>query len=74
MAEASGERAAKLELISNFCLQNGFDLSETIAVGDGGNDLEIFKNTKGVLLGDNAELLPVAWKQIHNLSELVDII
>ncbi|HTH92945.1 MAG TPA: HAD-IB family phosphatase [Candidatus Paceibacterota bacterium] len=73
--EDSGhERDAKLSLLKQYCDTNGYTLSEVICVGDGGNDLEIFKNAKGVLLGDNKDLAPIAWKQIHSLSELNDLL
>ncbi len=69
--EDSGhEREAKLLMLKEFCLKNDYALSEVITVADGGNDTEVFKITKGVLLGNNKELLPLAWKQIQNLSEL----
>jgi len=68
------ERDAKLLLLKEFCLKNDYELAEVIAVGDGGNDSEIFKVTKGVLLGSNKELAPLAWKQIDNLSELNDLL
>jgi len=64
------ERDAKILLLQEFCLKNDYELSEVIAVGDGGNDMGIFKVAKGVLLGKNKELASLAWKQIQNLSEL----
>jgi HAD superfamily phosphoserine phosphatase-like hydrolase len=73
--EDSGhERDAKLLLLTEYCLKNGYELADVITVADGGNDTELFKVTKGVLLGDNKELQPLAWKQIGNLSELGDIL
>ncbi len=73
--EDSGhEREAKLLLLKEFCLKNRYELSDVITVADGGNDTELFQWTKGVVLGDNKELKPLAWKQINSLSELRDII
>jgi HAD superfamily phosphoserine phosphatase-like hydrolase len=68
------EREAKLLLLQEFCLKHGYDISEVIEVADGGNDTELFKVTKGVLLGHNAELEPLAWKQIDSLADLATII
>ena len=69
--EDSGhERDAKVFLLKDFCAKNNYELSNVIAVGDGGNDAEIFKVIKGILVGNNKELAPLAWKQINNLSEL----
>ncbi|MES2225146.1 MAG: HAD-IB family phosphatase [Patescibacteria group bacterium] len=64
------ERDAKVLLLTEFCLKNDYELSEVIAVADGGNDTEVFKLTKGIVLGNNKELAPLAWKQIESLSEL----
>lgn len=72
--QCDGEREAKLLLLKEFCLKNDYELSEVIAVADGGNDTEIFKVTKGVLLGHNKELEPLAWKQIDTLADLAHII
>jgi phosphoserine phosphatase len=73
--EHSGhERDVKRSLLESFCSKHGYQLSEVITVGDGGNDLELFKVTKGILLGNNKELAPIAWKQIDSLSELSDLL
>ena len=68
------EREAKLLLLKEFCLKNGYELADAITVADGGNDTELFQWTKGVMLGDNKELAPLCWKQINSLSELREII
>jgi phosphoserine phosphatase len=62
------ERDAKLLLLKEYCLKNGFDIEDCIAVADGGNDKEIFIHAKGILLGENAELAPLAWKQVDQLK------
>jgi HAD superfamily phosphoserine phosphatase-like hydrolase len=64
------ERDAKLLLLKEYCLKNGYDIEGSIAVGNGGNEKEIFIQAKGILLGDNKELLPLAWKQVNSLSEV----
>ena len=64
------EREAKLELLKRFCLQEGYELSEVISIGDGGNDVEIFTHTKGILLGNNKDFESLAWKKIEDLSEI----
>lgn len=74
LEDMGDERPAKLKLFEELCKENHIDPTEAIMVGDGGNDLGIFKVAKGILLGDNAELAPFAWKQIHTLSELENII
>lgn len=72
--DSDHESNAKLLLLKDFCTQHQYDISEVIAVADGGNDVEIFKVAKGILFGQNKELAPLAWKQIDNLSELSEII
>jgi phosphoserine phosphatase len=70
IAETGHERDAKLSLLQEYCLKNDYKLSEVIAVGDGGNDMEIFKAAKGVLIGNNKELTLLAWQHITDLLEL----
>ncbi len=67
------ERSAKMKLLKNYCDQKGYTLDMVIAIGDGGNDLEIFENVKGILIGENTELSNVAWKKVSKLSEIPDL-
>lgn len=64
------EGPAKLKLLQEYCDQKQIAMNDVITVGDGGNEREIFQVTKGILLGDNKELIPFAWKQVENLSEV----
>jgi HAD superfamily phosphoserine phosphatase-like hydrolase len=64
------EREAKLLLLKEFCLKNDYALEEVVAVADGGNDTDIFKVTKGILLGNNKELAALAKENIESLSDL----
>jgi HAD superfamily phosphoserine phosphatase-like hydrolase len=68
------ERDAKLTLLKKYCEMNNYEIEDVIAVGDGGNDKELFITSKGVLLGHNEELKLLAWQQIETLSELKEII
>jgi hydroxymethylpyrimidine pyrophosphatase-like HAD family hydrolase len=44
-------------------------------VGDGGNDLEIFKRTKkAIQIGNYEPLKEFAWKRVENLSEIKELI
>jgi HAD superfamily phosphoserine phosphatase-like hydrolase len=70
ITDSGHERDAKLTALKRYCEKHNYVLSEVIAVGDGGNDLEIFKFVKGILLCDNVSLMPLAWKHITTLSEL----
>lgn len=65
------EGPAKIKLVS----EAGIDLSEnTISVGDGGNEKELFELTTGILIGDNQTLLPLAKMKVSNLTEVLDLI
>ncbi len=68
------ERDGKLKLVGDFCEKHGVDIKEIICVEDGGNGLELFKHAKGILLGDNKELAPYAWKQVESLSEIPELL
>jgi HAD superfamily phosphoserine phosphatase-like hydrolase len=69
-----GERDGKLHFLESYCNEKGIDPREVYCVGDGGNDLELFKHAKGILLGNNEELKPFAWKEVENLEEIDSII
>jgi HAD superfamily phosphoserine phosphatase-like hydrolase len=64
------EGPAKVDLSQNYCVTNNFDLSQAFVVGDGGNELDLFKLAKGILIGNNEKLKPLAWKQVESLSEI----
>lgn len=65
------EGPAKIKLIQ----EAGIELSEdTISVGDGGNEKELFEIIKGILIGNNQTLLPLAWKRVDSLTEAADLL
>lgn len=73
--DQSDERHAKLKAFEEICLEFGVDPEDTLAVGDGGNDLEIFKRTKkGIQIGDYEPLKEFAWKRVENLSEIKELL
>ncbi len=69
-----GERDGKLHLMQAFCAREGIELTSVVCVEDGGNGLELFKHARGILLGENQELEPFAWKKVKSLAEIKDII
>ncbi len=73
-SSTEGERDGKLHLVEAYCRDNNLDIKEVICVEDGGNGLELFKHAKGILLGDNKDLAPLAWKRVDSLSEIIDLI
>lgn len=69
------ESIAKLRMFEAVCKEHGTDPQETIMVGDGSNDLEIFKKTKkAIQIGEHSELQKYAWKHIVNLNEINELI
>jgi HAD superfamily phosphoserine phosphatase-like hydrolase len=67
----SDEAPAKLRIFDRVCAEYGVDPTETIMVGDSGNDIEVFKRTKkGIQIGTYEPLKEYAWKHVDNLSEV----
>jgi HAD superfamily phosphoserine phosphatase-like hydrolase len=66
------EGLAKLSIFKEACARYGADPRETMHVGDGSNDIEIFKYTsRGIALGEHPVLGPLAWKQVRQLKEII---
>lgn len=75
IANDKDEGPAKLRIFERICAEHGVNPEETIMVGDGGNDLEVFKRTKkAIQIGDYEPLKEFAWKRVENLKEIVDLI
>jgi HAD superfamily phosphoserine phosphatase-like hydrolase len=65
------EASAKAALLQAFCEKYDVDIKEVFCVGDGGNNIELFKLAKGIQLGAHEELAKVAWKQVEKLEEII---
>lgn len=71
MRTIEDEGLAKRSIFEEVCAVFGADPEETIHVGDGGNDIEIFKRTKkGILFGTFEPLEPLAWKKVTRLGDI----
>lgn len=70
------ERSAKVEHLKKICEELGVDMSECVCVGDGGNDLDIFKITgKGITFSDSSEVIKSAsWKVVDSLADIKNIL
>lgn len=70
------QAAQKLVHLTEFTKQHDIALHDCIVIGDGDNDIEIFKATgRGIAIGkDNPVLMNVAWKNVENLHEIKNII
>lgn len=66
----------KLVHLQEFAAAAGIAVNNCVAVGDGDNDIEIFKATGlGIAVGSqNQALCEVSWRQIEELSEIIDIL
>lgn len=64
----------KLKQFKEFCQSNNLQMDECAAVGDGDNDIELFRATgKGILVeGEKVadELRKASWKTVDNLIEV----
>jgi HAD superfamily phosphoserine phosphatase-like hydrolase len=73
--ESMGDEApAKLAIVQSYIATNSIDIENCFAIDDGGNGIELFKVMKGILLGGNEKLKPLAWKQVETLSEISTIL
>lgn len=65
------EGQAKIKLVEEV----GIELTkETISIGDGSNDIELFTRTTGIMLGDNQALQAVAKQRVDSLREAISLI
>lgn len=75
IVDSGDEMYAKVALFESVCAQYEVAPEDIVAVGDGGNDLEIFKKTKkAILLGNYEKLKEFAWKQVQSLSEIKELL
>lgn len=75
---AANQATVKVEQLNKFCALMEIHANECMAVGNGGNDVGLFKITKkGILLGqnkDSGDLQAAAWKVIEDLIEIKDLL
>ena len=71
------QSAIKLVQLQRFCRQYDLSMKECIVVGDGDNDVDIFKATgRGIYIEadkSSEKLRKVAWKYATNLNEIIEI-
>jgi phosphoserine phosphatase len=70
--------ATKLTQLNEFCSQEKLDITQVMVVGDGANDVELFRATgHGILIADEspaADLQAEAWKTVASLNEIPAIL
>lgn len=70
------QAAQKLVHFQEFIKQHNVDMQDCVVIGDGDNDIELFKVTgHGIAVGkDNPDLLGVAWQSVEHLSEIKSLL
>ncbi len=74
IVSSGDESNAKISIAKRYLDEHNLSYENAVAIGDGGNDIELFKKMKGILLGNNEKLKPFAWKQVGSLLEITNII
>lgn len=70
-----GEEAqGKVVHLQAFCRRLGIQPDEVVCVGDGDNDLELFRATKHGITFTGSPIADQAWKTIRDLSELPGVL
>ena len=66
----------KLKHLKEFADKMQISIQDCVVIGDGDNDIEIFKATgQGIsVASDNTALNKVAWRQVQTLTEIIAII
>lgn len=73
--ECSSKNRFKEKCLEDLVQKEGMDIKEIVFVGDGDNDIGPFKMTGlGIAIGNNKNLIDVAWKKIDNLSQIKEIL
>jgi phosphoserine phosphatase len=74
IVSSGDESNAKIAIAKKYLSEHSISLENAIAIGDGGNDIDLFKHMNGILLGQNEKLKAVAWKQVEQLLEIPNLI
>jgi len=75
--ESGGDEIqAKVGHLENFCNELGIKIEQCVCIGDGANDVEMFKKTgKGITFTDAPEhVQAAAWKTVAQLSDIKEIL
>lgn len=70
IVSSGDESNAKIAIAKKYLEEHSVSPENAIAIGDGGNDQDLFRYMKGILIGTNEKLQPLAWKQVERLSEI----
>ncbi len=68
------DKTAKVKLLEDMCTELGIGINECVCVGDGDNDIEMFRRTGLGVTFKDSKIESDAWKVIDNLSGLKSIL
>ena len=68
------EDIAKLNILEDVCLKSGINIDECACIGDGSNDIEMFKKTKHGITFRGSKIEDEAWKIIESLHDIKNIL
>ena len=66
----AADNLAKLHHLESFCRKLGLNLNECACIGDGDNDLDMFRKTGRGITFKNSKIEKDAWKIIESLDDL----
>ena len=64
----------KLNYLESFCLKLGIKITECVCIGDGLNDIEMFRKTKHGITFPGSTIEKEAWKIINHFEDLKQIL
>lgn len=70
MVVLSNEPESKVIYLQAFCRRLGIDESQVVVVGDGDNDIELFKRTGHGITFEDSKIKDQAWKTVKSLHDI----
>ncbi|MCC6198714.1 HAD family phosphatase [Candidatus Nomurabacteria bacterium] len=74
IVSSGDESNAKSVVARAYLSERGLAADDALAIGDGGNDIDLFKVVKGIALGRNEKLGAVAYQKVESLSDIAALI
>ncbi len=68
------DSVARLNILEDFCLKLGINIDECVCIGDGDNDIDLFKKTKLGITFKGSQIEKDAWKVIEHFSDIKQIL
>lgn len=68
------QNLAKVRHLQSFARQLGITLEQCVCVGDGANDIELFKKSKHRITFEDSKIKDYAWKVVKDLREISSIL